>query len=34
MIYTKLGVPLDLMTPTLDGRQIRLNEGRPIREWM
>lgn len=33
-IYTKLGVPLDLMTPTLDGRAIRLNEGRPIREWM
>lgn len=33
-IYTKLGVPLDLMTPTLDGRAIRLNEGRPIREWL
>ena len=33
-IYTKLGVPLDLMTPTLDGRAIRLNEGRLIREWM
>lgn len=33
-IYTKLGVPLDLLTPTLDGREIRLNDGRPIREWM
>ena len=32
-IYTKLGVPLDLMTPTLDGREIRLNHGRPSREW-
>ncbi|HEX3654903.1 MAG TPA: DUF1501 domain-containing protein [Pirellulales bacterium] len=32
-IYTKLGVPLDRPLPTLDGRAIRLNEGRPIREW-
>lgn len=33
-IYTKLGIPLDLMTQTPDGRPIRLNEGRPIREWI
>jgi hypothetical protein len=33
-IYAKLGIPLDLMTMTADGRPIRLNEGRPIREWM
>jgi hypothetical protein len=33
-IYTKLGIPLDLITMTPDGRPIRLNEGRPIREWM
>jgi hypothetical protein len=33
-IYTKLGVPLDLVTTTPDGRPIRLNEGRPIREWV
>jgi hypothetical protein len=33
-IYTKLGVPLDLITTTPDGRPIRLNEGRVIKEWM
>jgi hypothetical protein len=33
-IYTKLGIPLDLTTTTPDGRPIRLNEGRVIREWM
>jgi hypothetical protein len=33
-IYTKLGIPLDLITHTPDGRPIRLNEGRPIREWL
>jgi uncharacterized protein (DUF1501 family) len=33
-IYTKLGVPLDLITHTPDGRPIRLNEGRLIREWV
>lgn len=32
-VYTKLGIPLDLMTYTPDERPIRLNEGRPIREW-
>jgi hypothetical protein len=33
-IYTKLGIPLDLTTHTPDGRPIRLNEGRVIREWV
>ncbi|HWB14263.1 MAG TPA: DUF1501 domain-containing protein [Pirellulales bacterium] len=33
-IYTKLGIPLDLITMTPDGRPIRLNEGRVIKEWM
>ena len=33
-IYTKIGIPLDLITYTPDGRPIRLNEGRPIKEWM
>ncbi|HJT76173.1 MAG TPA: DUF1501 domain-containing protein [Gemmataceae bacterium] len=33
-IYTKLGIPLDLITQTPDGRPIRLNEGVPIREWL
>jgi hypothetical protein len=32
-IYTKLGIPLDLITNTADGRPIRLNEGRVIKEW-
>jgi hypothetical protein len=33
-IYTKLGIPLDLTTETSDGRPIRLNEGKPIKEWV
>ena len=33
-IYAKLGIPLDLMLRTPDGRPIRMNEGQPIREWM
>jgi hypothetical protein len=33
-IYAKLGIPLDLMLRAPDGRPIRMNEGRPIREWM
>ncbi len=33
-VYTKLGIPLDLTTQTSDGRPIRLNEGRPIKEWL
>jgi hypothetical protein len=33
-IYTKLGIPLDLITITPEGRPVRLNEGRLIREWV
>jgi uncharacterized protein (DUF1501 family) len=33
-VYSKLGIPLDLITHTPDGRPVQLNEGRPIREWM
>jgi hypothetical protein len=33
-LYAKLGIPHDLMATTPDGRPIRLNEGRVIREWM
>jgi hypothetical protein len=33
-IYTKLGIPLDLITKTPDDRPIRLNHGRTIKEWM
>ncbi len=33
-IYTKLGIPLDTIHITPDGRPIRLNEGRLIKEWM
>jgi uncharacterized protein (DUF1501 family) len=33
-VYTKLGIPLDLITKTPDGRPIRLNQGRVIKEWM
>jgi Protein of unknown function (DUF1501) len=33
-VYTKLGIPLDLITYTADERPIRLNNGKVIREWM
>jgi hypothetical protein len=33
-LYAKLGIPLDMIHTTPDGRPIRLNEGRPIREWL
>lgn len=33
-IYSKLGIPLDTIHITADGRPMRLNEGRPIKEWM
>jgi uncharacterized protein (DUF1501 family) len=33
-IYTKLGIPLDLITKTADDRPIRLNHGKVIKEWM
>jgi len=32
-IYRKLGIPPDQMTETPDGRPVRLNEVRPIKEW-
>lgn len=33
-IFSKLGIPIDLITIAADGRPMRLNEGRPIREWI
>ncbi|HEV7222358.1 MAG TPA: DUF1501 domain-containing protein [Pirellulales bacterium] len=33
-VYTKLGIPLDTIHFTPDGRPMRLNEGRVIKEWM
>ena len=33
-VYTKLGIPLDTIHHTPDGRPIRLNEGRVIKQWM
>lgn len=33
-IYTKLGIPLDLVTYTPENRPIELNNGKVIREWM
>jgi len=33
-IYTKLGIPLDTIHIAPDGRPIRLNEGRAVKEWM
>ena len=33
-IYTKLGIPLDLITFTPDERPIRLNEGKVIKGWV
>jgi hypothetical protein len=33
-LYAKLGIPHDLITMTADGRPIKLNDGRLIREWM
>jgi hypothetical protein len=33
-VYTKLGIPLDTIHTAPDGRPIRLNEGRVIKEWM
>ena len=32
-VYAKLGLPLDLVAQSPDGRPVRLNEGQPIREW-
>lgn len=33
-IYTKLGIPLDTIHTAPDGRPVRLNEGRLIKEWI
>jgi uncharacterized protein (DUF1501 family) len=33
-IYSKLGIPVDLIANSIDGRPIRLIEGKPIKEWM
>jgi len=33
-IFTKIGLPIDLVVESPDGRPIRLNEGHPIREWI
>lgn len=33
-VYLKLGLPVDLVAPSPDGRPIRLIEGKPIREWV
>lgn len=32
-IYTKLGIPTDLIARSQDGRPVRLIEGKPIKEW-
>lgn len=33
-VYHKLGIPLDLVVQSPDGRPVRLNEGHVIREWV
>jgi hypothetical protein len=33
-IYHKLGIPLDLVVRSPDGRPVRINEGHVIREWV
>jgi hypothetical protein len=33
-IYAKLGIPLDLITMTADGRPMLLSDGQPIKPWM
>lgn len=33
-VYAKLGLPLDLIVESPDGRPVALIEGQPIREWM
>ena len=33
-VLTKIGIAPDTMLHTADGRPIRLNEGKVIREWM
>lgn len=33
-VYTKLGIPVELIAQSQDGRPVRLIEGKPIKEWM
>lgn len=33
-VYTKLGIPTDLIAESPDGRPVRLIEGKPIKEWI
>jgi hypothetical protein len=33
-IYSKIGLPVDLIAQSPDGRPVRLIEGQPIREWL
>jgi len=33
-VYTKLGIPVDLIAQAQDGRPVRLIEGKPIKEWI
>lgn len=33
-VYTKLGIPTDLIVQSPDDRPIRLIEGKPIKEWL
>jgi len=33
-VYTKLGIPHDLVAHAPDGRPVQLIEGKPIREWL
>lgn len=33
-VYTKLGIPTDLIAESPDGRPVRLIEGKPIKEWL
>ena len=33
-VYTKLGIPVDLIAQARDGRPVRLIEGKPIKEWI
>ncbi|MFO0819812.1 MAG: DUF1501 domain-containing protein [Pirellulales bacterium] len=32
-VYTKLGIPVELIAKSMDGRPVRLIEGKPIKEW-
>jgi uncharacterized protein (DUF1501 family) len=33
-VYSKLGIPTDLIATSIDGRPVRLVEGKAIKEWM